>query len=128
MYRRYHACVLDLPAAETLHMQSQLRVRLESGETAAPPDSMYLLPVELTDRPVGAGAAAASGGAGGGGDDVRNGSPQGGEVKPPIAAAAGAAGPKGGRSGMGAPSIGIDEVSRPGCCCCCFLPLAGSNV
>jgi hypothetical protein len=138
LHRRYHAGVHDLPAAEALYMQSQLKVRLEAGETGVPPDGMYLLPSELAEKPVGAAAAAAGGGtdAGGGiaggttvpqpassaGSSRQN--PQVPEGKVAIAGAAAAGGGGGaaveGRSSAGgskgaaaaaAPIMGLDEVS-----------------
>lgn len=118
LYQRYHAGVLELPAAETLHMQSQLKARLESGETVAPPDGMYLLPVELTEKPVGANAAGTAGaGAAAGGTPTpasalgpaesvggSRDTPKPGDVKPPVA-------PAGAKSSSTvAPGMGIDEV------------------
>lgn len=99
LYRRYHASTVEVPAAEALHFQSQLRVRLEAGDTAPPPDGMYLLPMELTDKPAAAGAGAVSGTPG-----VET--P---EVKPAVIAAAGG-GRAGGSTPAGAPSMGLDEV------------------
>jgi hypothetical protein len=126
LYRRYHAGVLELPAAEALHFQSQLKARLESGETAPPSDGMYLLPIELTEKPVGANAAAAGAA---GGDPPTPGSAlgpadsagaSGGTPKPSgvksasaaaAAAAVGAGGVAGARSSSrAAPNIGLDEV------------------
>lgn len=128
MYRRYHAGVQELPAAEALHFQSQLKVRLESGETAPPPDGMYLLPVELTEKPVGANAAAAGGGTPAPGSALgpadsagaSGGTPKPGEVKSPVAAIAAAAAAASGAGGASsarsssraAPSIGLDEVRQ----------------
>jgi len=134
LYRRYHGCVLDLPAAEALHLQSQLKARLEAGEAGAPPDGMYILPLELTDKPVGANAAGAAAGSGPAGGTPTPGStlqpaasagaassgqgPEAPEVKSPPAA--GHSGPGGGNRGTpgaaGGASIGLDEVrASQGC-------------
>jgi hypothetical protein len=126
LYRRYHAGVLELPAAEALHFQSQLKARLESGETAPPPDGMYLLPIELTEQPVGTNAAAA-GAAGGDAPTpgsglppadsagASRGTPRPSDVKSPAAATAAVAAGASGAASAGsrsraAPGIGLDEV------------------
>jgi hypothetical protein len=58
-YKHYHACVHDMPAAESMYLQGQLKARLEAGDTSAPPVGMYLPPLDMP-APAGEDAAAAA--------------------------------------------------------------------
>jgi hypothetical protein len=59
--KHYHACVHDMPAAESMYLQGQLKARLEAGDTSAPPVGMYLPPLDMP-APAGEDAAAAAAG------------------------------------------------------------------
>jgi hypothetical protein len=60
-YKHYHACVHDMPAAESMYLQGQLKARLEAGDSSAPPVGMYLPPLDMP-APAGEDAAAAAAG------------------------------------------------------------------
>lgn len=46
--KHYHALVNDMPAAESMFIQSQLKARLEAGLTAAPPAGVYLPAMDIS--------------------------------------------------------------------------------
>jgi hypothetical protein len=58
-YKQYHGCVHDMPAAESMYLQGQLKARLEAGDSSAPPVGMYLPPLDMPP-PSGEDAAAAA--------------------------------------------------------------------
>jgi hypothetical protein len=46
--KHYQAMVSDMPAAESMFIQSQLKARLEAGLTAAPPVGVYLPQMDIS--------------------------------------------------------------------------------
>lgn len=46
-YKHYHACVHDMPGAESMYLQGQLKARVEAGDSSAPSVGMYLPPLDM---------------------------------------------------------------------------------